>query len=555
MADENPIDLNNRVIEAGRVLTASFRVREETNSLYSSATEYLTQKALEEAYAKDATAKDISEQFSGLGKEIRKMRSSFLPIEFFQNTSGIFSSELSDRVAERESYENAFMRMLGMPESDDIAFAERLITVSPGGELNTEVPFEDVEVEVLDERQKVRNKRLVVIDGNLYNLETQEIEEIETEEQAIQFAIGPVEIGPLAEQESTPKIDNIDQDFYKFTFLLFPPIKDSRISKCINEPKKIVAPPFSNKRARIINNNNIKPTLLESVIRIRLDRLAGTESFKPTPEEEEGLISLELSFGNPKTEPPADTFGVLEALFILRLDSALRGLGKKMAMDIDKILEEFENTGLRVSDPESGSGGAGEEPPPDESASRIVPVDELIESSKDNISKLNNQKLIEDSLLALLGDRSEALDLQLQTQRNNSIRDAHLMSGLLGVMDVPRKKINEELRSIKKAQLQRAEQSSDLKRAVINRSLGVDIGVGNIDILAFSLALFTMSEGGLLGLLSDSAFDRLSEDPAFSSFTLPDRKDILTSVNELTELAYSAYEVFRTSLEGREEDE
>lgn len=537
MAD-NPILLKNEIERATNSLKKAFKSGEDNTRLYNDVTRYLDNKQLGALYAKNAVAADLTDIFNGLEKEIRKTRSTYLPVELFLNAGGLFGEDISNTVAEKESYENTFMRMLGMPESELVEFAEALTIIKSTGSKET-VPFETVLTDVLDQRQQSKNQRNVKIDGEIYNLYGEEVEEEEVED--------------LSLQESSPRLDSIGKDFHKFTYLLFPPVKDSRISKCINQPDKIVAPPFSNKRARTINSKKIRPTLLESVIRIRLDRLSGSESFSPDDDEESGesLISVRE---RKKVEAVPESYGTLEALFIVRIDSALRGLGIKMADDIDDIVDEFDKTGKRVAEPGGRSDGG---LAPNEAAYRtdgLYPSGSKAEETnrKINIYRLENQKLIEDSLLTLLDDNSEVLDLQTQTQRNSSVRDSHLMSGLLGVMDVPRKKIEKELKEIERAKRRNTEEASDPHRAAINRSLGVSIGVGNIDILAFSLALFTMSEAGLLGLLSGEQLDRLKKEPGFEEITLASPKDILSSVNELTEFAYSAYERFRTAFSGKD---
>ncbi len=550
MAESN--DLTNAISDAQRVLSESFGPADDVtgnSSVYQNTTRYLTLETLKEAYAKEAAISSVADQFTSLGKEIRRMRSSFLPVDFFQNNFGFLDSSVADTVAERESYENAFMRMLGMPDSARIEFAEAIVIVNPDGSTE-EVPYETIEPTVLDERQFARNQRRVIVNGNIYNLDTQELEEVQDD-----AAVSLLEEAPLNVFDS-PKIDNLDDDFYKFSFLLFPPVQDARISRCINETSKLVAAPFSNKRTRNINNQKLKPTLLESIIRIRLDRLSGIESFAATPEEDGGGgISLDVSLGEEESAAAnPDSYGVLEALFILRLNSALRGFALKMQRDIDEILEEFERNNIRLSDPEVGVGGAGAEPPPDESAARQESIRSQQEEQdrKRNQKQLNRQRIIEESILSLLGDNSEVLDLQTQTQRNSSVQDAHLMSGLLGVLDIPRKRIEEDLRNISRAQTERTDMLSDTDRATINRTLGVDIGVGNIDILVFALAMFTMSEGGLIGLLSDEAFDNLKAESGFEVVTLPERKQVLESINELTTLARFAYQEFVTELRGSE---
>lgn len=524
-------ELDDRINQAQNLLSEAFGLPQDDDSntsLYT-VTRYLSLNLLGEAYAKEAQANFVGEQFAQMARSVRKMRSSYLPIDFFLDpVLETFSPTLAGEVAEIESYENAFMRMLGMPQSERLEFAEALNIIDPiTGELR-EVSYEEMLVEVLDERQRTRPERSIIVDNSMYN------------------------IFEGSDGETTIKIDRIEQEIFKFAYLLVPPIQDSRISGCINEPSKIVAPLFSNPRTRQINGIKTKPTLLEAIIRIRLDKLSGTASFvTPAPTESNGDALIDISVGVGEEEVPvtADSFGPLEALFIVRLRSAIQGLAKKLLLDIDSAIEEMERTATIPREPVGLTAG-GKNPQPDRAASQLQNVDDLADS-EEKLELLRSQKLIEDSILALLGDDSEVLDLQVQTQRNSSIHDAHLMSGLLSVIDVPRKRIEEEIKKINNQKINIAEVNVDLERSGINTTLGVDIGIGMIDMVVYSLALFTMSETGLLGLLSDEEFYRLRQGP-FSE-VLPgtgDKDQIQVAVNELSRLVKEGYDIFIAELRG-----
>jgi len=304
---------------------------------------------------------------------------------------------------------------------------------------------------------------------------------------------------------------------------------------------------FSNPRFRQINNVKTKPSLLEAIIRIRLDKLSGTADFSGVNNaDSESLINTDINFLDEDVAVTTDSFGPLEALFVIRLRSALAGLAKKMVLDIDSAIQEMERSS-EVPSPVTERTSGGSENQHDQSAVVFKTVTITKEEAKKE--SLENQKLIEDSLLSLLGDNSEALDLQYQTQRNSSVYDSHLMGGLISIVDVPRKRIEAELKTISNKKKELAEARTDKDRESINKNLGIDIGVGVIDMVVFSLALFTMSEEGLLGLLSDKEFEKLKNGP-FSE-VLPgtgDKDQILSAVNELSSLIKQGYDIFISEL-------
>jgi hypothetical protein len=148
-------------------------------------------------YASDANLQSISKHFTDAAASIGAMRSSYLPQELFPS---LYSSEddassaggvirpsnggasigvrLSDNYTEKESYENAFMRMLGMPSSNDERFLDEsggfISYISTSGEL-IEPGHSDsrrifgIEDTILDERQKNMSQRLQSIDDAIFN--------------------------------------------------------------------------------------------------------------------------------------------------------------------------------------------------------------------------------------------------------------------------------------------------------------------------------------------------------------------------------------------------
>lgn len=544
MAEESNL-LNEKILKAQNVIASSFLGSSSENLEKFGNDTTFTLESLAIAYSKEEVFTNMAEQLSSLGKTIRALRSSYLPIELFQ-TDGTFTATASSNFAEQESYENTFMRMLGMPSSAEVSFAasQDLIYVTKSGELKTD-SYANIETIILNERAKRINDRFVIVNNYVYDAEKKEI--------PVDKDSNPLDFSNSEDAVFYPKLNEIEDNIFYFCYLLIPPIQDGRISGCIHETDKIVAPLFSNKKARTINAKSLKPALLESIIRIRLDKLSGTDSLS-TPSAQDtslsALATVDFSFGEDvgAAEVNADSFGILESMFIVRLRSAISGLAHKFIGDREKLNIAVARTGKTLTDnaaanaANNGAQAPAKDKPPEEGS-----------LSDKKPAQYDAQLLIEDSMMSLLNDNSEALDLQANTQRNSSVHDAHLMSGLLGVIDIPRKRVLENIKALKINTDKIIGAGSQKDKQSISNVLGIDIGVGSLDIIVFSLALFTMSESGLLNLLSDADFDRLKRTSLGSvaqgiADRTPDGR--ITAVNELTQLVYSGYYLFAQEVRG-----
>lgn len=521
------------------------------------ALDFFEEKGLNEAYQKEEIFTNIANQLSSFGKEVRRMRSSYLPIEIYKDynnavDSGSLTSELSDGLASLESYENTFMRMLGMPQSDELGFASggaidnysaqvgSINYITKDGKLTVGASFYDIENDILLQRSKLKSDRKVIVNNYIYDLDKKGTELEETESDT-----------------EYPKLIDFEKNPYSFCYLLFPPIQDSRFSRCINEPSKITAPLFSNPKARQINSVKIKPTLLESIIRIRIDKLSG-QSYQSSLKESSdtliqddsfGSVDISVTTGKAKgediVEPFAENYGILESLFIVRLRSSISGLAKKFGKDRDEIIASMEKIRLKISEGDSDENADGTGSISNEVAS--VPSENETAETNPEEEKLKNQLLIEDSMMSLLGNNSGAIDLQKNTQRNSSVYDAHLMSGLIGIIDVPRGRLKERLYNMKKKEDNHFRSITEPIRADINSVLGTDIGIGNLDMIIFCLALFTISEKHLLNLLSDSDYEKLKNITFGNSLDSIAQRSLdsrIAAVNEVTNFAYDGYKIF-----------
>jgi hypothetical protein len=330
---------------------------------------------------------------------------------------------------------------------------------------------------------------------------------------------------------SVRRLDLAD-NFWKYHYLLFPPIQDERIEKCINESGKIVAEPFLPKALRTINTDEMKSTLLEAVIRIRLDVISGTTATYPS-DLSQAPISIGSLSKNITYEGIKNQLGLLEALLIARLFTALYG----MALDIKSKVKSMHIVQSKV----------GMTPSPQEETETIAATQIEVEVESDDRAQFRLIKTVEDSIFLLLGENTspEVLDLQEGTSRSSAIRDAHLMSAVLAAVDIPRRWASSKIADIDTRNA-RAADKGDASRAAVASKLGITKGVGAIDVLAFIIAFFSVPEDTLLSLLNNQQFDYMKADfpdGFFDGFEL--ELNISDAVQKVADAAFDAYELVR----------
>jgi|15BtaG_2_1085339.scaffolds.fasta_scaffold00060_4 hypothetical protein len=325
---------------------------------------------------------------------------------------------------------------------------------------------------------------------------------------------------------------DLSENFWKYHYLLFPPIQDERIEKCINESEKIVAEPFLPKALRVINSKKMKPTLLEAVIRIRLDVISGTHVTYPR-NGSQAPTSIGLASKSMTYEGTRDQLGLLEALLITRLFSSLYG----MALDIKSKVKSMHvvqvKTGRKTKDEKKSDAQAN------------AHVDGNVKSEEQRQFELI--KTIEDSIFLLLGENAspEVLDLQAGTVRSSAIKEAHLMSAVLAAIDVPRRWAVSKIDNINSRNI-RAADKADKAREGIGSKLGVSKGIGSIDVLVFIIAFFSVPVDVLISLLNQQQFAYMkSEFPKgfFDGFQL--ELNMGDAVQKISDAAFDGYELVR----------
>ncbi len=544
-------NIDQAISDAVKVLNEVFGDKEELSG--AGGFRFLDLQEQIEVYTKEIDFDLFRNQFMSASEAIKKMRSSYLPAELVNDTplnSDIsdLSESITNDQAQFESFENTFMRMLGMPMSDDpyiSAAVQTIKSIDPETGLTVVKDFIDIESEILDQRQISRDSRSYIIDDNVVNTL------IENDTETLKGVLSRMGIDPAAvatgeeelgivEQATDINIPNLSESqFIKFSYLLVPPIQDARISRCINEPEKIIAKPFSSTRNRMLNQKKLRPSLLETIIRIRRDRLSGTKAVLDLESgESASTVSVSIGDDSSSTELDSSSYGLIESLFIVRLASALAGLAKRYITTASEFSTNVEKTGKKQRDPNID---------PDNRNPGTAPSEEDLEDAHKSQEQINleHQQTIENSLLSLLVDSTGAIDLQEDTQRTSSIHDGHLSDAMLGIIQLPGKRIEKKLKEIEKNKKSGHRKGTEKAGSEINEIFGVSIGIGAIDIIVFTLALFTIPENYLIGLLSQEQFVIMQSNEFKDLLTgFSEKENSLDSINALTENIIAGYNKF-----------
>lgn len=342
----------------------------------------------------------------------------------------------------------------------------------------------------------------------------------------------------ILHEASESSLNNIEENIFVYSSLLFPLVKDGRISKCINNPEKIVADPFLPVTKRMVNGKFLKSSLLESIIRIRTDVISGTKNYidqsvpyiigsDDTKEIEQKTVSGEL-------------LGYLESLLIVRMLDALDALANGTKSNIEQI---------SVAQRRTGKGLFGSCYDPKGYTLAAVPV--VNRDISPQRTTLNNYALIEDSIMLLLGTKDvdqDVLSLQTDINRNSSVPSSYLMSSLVSLVQVPRKYINQIIDDDDRKTKTQNSVASRVARD-LEIIIGIRSGVGIVDFLAIIIAMLTIDEVYLVSLLTDSQInmmylqvnpDTFDEDKKRRISEIP----MAEAVNVLTERVHVIYQLF-----------
>ena len=615
---------------------------------------------------------EMGENFNGLFQSLHSLRSSYLPYDFF--TDGINDSgelnlsieELSDQESIKESYENTFFRMLGMPSTSDINENDKLFCVNRFGEIE-KLNLSEYELQRLDSRQIRIADRDTSVSIDEYNLvanpdpigklkeegydeqESQteagsdklnseilieklgvlkriyELETVTSEEAQVLITNELLSNPTLAasrlyikdsfraqyddhlnrlnnlltgqpSEDDADKLLAIEEDnrardaaffnnineyiasiiylinppfkidetvasaiffryiilqdinnfgsldskgnFWRFSTLLFPAVQDGRIGNCINEPEKIVAEPFLPESMRKINGKTMRSCLLEAVIRIRLDIISGNNGISAA-DFSMPSVNVGANRNNNKNgiryNDIVQNYGLLESYLIARLLGSFVGIAANTKDKIKEMLVQQTDTGYvpkrEVIDDEYDANSS----------------DPLKQADSDLLKRLNALKTIDDSMMLLLGSNglNKALDLQENVARSSGVINAYFMNVVTSSIKYPADWVRSKIEKNASENLSVFREKTDRDRAKIDQTLGRSKGVGIIDAMSYIIALFTVDEEILIGLLTEKQFSYMKKEFPKNFFDGFEKKSISGSVNELSEAAYAAYELFR----------
>lgn len=499
-------------------------------------------------------------------EKVKEVRSSFLPFELYDGTT--ITSSSSNNISEMESYENAFMRMLGMPDDKDVArgtgsngaeyfdTGKKIIYATPRytdgaivrsvttiAEITGDSPItNDIFADIIAERQRLPSSSS---GGGRY------------------FDFGRVSVTTLQDEkhrESTLKkiaesggttlnvLGDIALNYYnpnhlfRFYYLKSVPIQSSKIYGCVSEPQKIVLKPFDTNSSFKIDGIKPKTSLLETIIRLRLDRVTGSPNIYSTTSNEKDPNGT-----NPTTTVKAENLGEdsltqVECFLLQKLEKVLYSLAKKYTEDTKSITEKEikEN-----SERETLSQG--------KTAAEKKADAEKKELYKSELSNLEILKAREDAILFLLKDTSSSsdnknystayssLDLQEGIIRTSSGFSDALSGPLYSILSQRSQYLGNKIRELSH-QLDSIDPASsgtaDADSVKPNpnsedRSAYSYIGVCSEDFIVYTMALLSLNQDYLIGLLPQT--NRINMANLISGSVLNSKKDpygIIARVNK-----------------------
>mgnify|MGYP003132565193 FL=1 len=586
LAENRGLALNEKLEAARSVLESSFEPQLFAQAVAStgSVTDAARRDVLGFLISSGISyGKDLENESSGFAafqsifQSLESNRSTFLPIEVFATSgaanttgSGLFDSSLvSEGVAEQqsefESYENCFMRMLGMPSTEDLGEGGDFYNITADGDVVI-INTGDL-MTILSERQLPSDLRAVTIGDKFFSfaitspsesipaahralyeqsvdeygtrrdqasasLTTGEPQELppaqdgEVQESVVSTLFGiwqeivtenglasKVGSGLLTEifyQQLSPNAGSAQKNvlsvtdpsnFYRFPSMLTPPVQDGSIARCVNEPSKIVASKFLPQSQRLVNGKKVRSSFLEAVIRLRLDKVSG---INPTLSETDEFGSVDQeSFANLQ-----DSWGVLESLIVARLESAIHGMAVYLRNNIKNMKINAQRTKKSVAASRQQSSN---------SASSFR---EFEESFSPNISNGATQKAaekflyetivsIEDAMSLFFADNSQAYEESTSSQRGSSMINAYLMDAVMSIVEKPGNAARKRVKELSESQTRRAEKGTDRYQTNVSTILGDVKGVGVIDVAVYMLSLFTLPESYLLGLLNSQEVENM----------------------------------------------
>jgi len=555
---------------------------------------------------------DVLDKYKGLGSQLSNLRSTFLPISMIRNViddvgglaTGAYSGQSAESVqiedisAKKfliESFENTFMRALGMPSEN--AVDEFIYFNYPLSEFEGSVDLTKLR-NILNERQ-ISDIRQVELNNEIFEVTKDNLddfydkdEQISDEGSSVIDSIsnsGDVDRfsleGALLNSSDFPEkdkttlirildtdkdfgqnlffyytgqedlivadisLENLSESIFKKSYLLFPPVQDSSIEKCISEPEKFIMKPFSQRTNLKYNGQDPKISLLEAVIRIRLDKLSGYDPSVVLPLEEftsQRILNINDVIGE-------QTYSFVENLTIDRLSFSLSQLAVKLS---DEIEDYFINTDfvrsqvkLNKADNNPDSNNPENKKSVGQKTTNNTEIGGSLEVQEEVYALIKN---IDEVFKLLLSD-DKAINIQSDTFRTSSVSKGQFMGIINELVTTPGN-------VVRKQEIEENDEKEIKKGATIDKNaaeiatiLGIGRGVGLVDLICFAIAMFSLEERFLIGMLDENQFNNLKKEyPVFGFFDGFIKPSITSSLEEYTKNVIGAYEFFIENLENEE---
>jgi hypothetical protein len=534
------------------------------------------------------------EKFEGIPKQISELRSNYIPVESIssyytrfslgQNNAFGEATKVGDDFALKESYENAFMRILGMPESDDLDDGEDIFIIDPQTlrvkKVKVSTLFSDSPeqkstkngLDILDERQRPLSDRLNQFSGHSTDSALEELSKKATTTTTEEVVETGINVDKQGQEQQMVAVTTINLDFnslLKLFYLKSLPIQDSRFLKCISESSKIVSKPFDDRFVKTVNKEKIKTSFLENLIRLRIDKISGSIHNDSTKK---------IEFNDKES---LNQFSILEQFLFENLLDMLSSMANKYSSSINDIVTNAKKIKQQDDEAKKKIQASSAKNNGDDKKKEPEPT-----SDNSNLSELQEAVEIQESLLLILKDTSASSAIsQLANStslspslydgyiRNVSGYDDAISNSIISIIESETAIYRDRLNALSKPALDGNTgdpSGGGVQTAVCNTIVGSEtIPVGIVDILVYVLALFSMSEIELINLLNQKQKERLARilspngatgwnkkvniDALFSSedFNLTSPVD---SINKLTVNLSIYYNFFIKSLSDESKD-
>jgi len=499
---------------------------------------------------------------SSFVSKVKEIRSSFLPSELYNGVT-VPSSDFNN-ISEMESFENAFMRMLGMPDDRDVGgstgtngseifdSSKKIVYASPKktedrivknvatlGEITGDSPTtSDRFADILAERQRLPSSTSGW--GRYFDFGNVSITTIKNKEHAESTAAKVLE----ADGETTYlTAENIALNYYstehlfRFYYLKCTPIQSSKIYSCVSEPSKVVSKPFDPSSFSKINGVKPKTSLLETIIRLRLDQITGSPGVYSTTSNQSDTTGENPTTISGAKNVDKDNITQVECFLIQKLRKVLIELAYKYVDDVKSI-----TTHEAIENKEK------DEVPKDEK-----PSSDTINGYKSELTNLEMLKAREDAILFLLKDTSSSsnsgnyesayssLDLQEGIIRTSSGFNDALSGPLYSILSQRSEYLNKKIRELSEL----IDKSNTIPTSLVDssgltlnpekqdRNTYSYLGVCSEDFIIYTMALLSLEQDYLIGLLPQK--NRVNMAKIISSSILTSSKDpygIIDRVNK-----------------------